>query len=527
MAANKSAFDKIHWLNGRATGYYGPREYAEARVAEEGNFTYYDNGKLVTLDHDQSVEFWQETPEEMRDLYGRGVTNRRCHWMKQRDYFVEALRAGDVSIDGYPLREIPGLEFGDAGIFLTKPNKDAIRKARAAIAEANIEEAWTQHERLWQMYHRTKPFERKARHDALQAFHKEIRKQIQALEQERHERRAAEIRATLERLEAKDRARDVVVENTDVVEEKPITSQLERDLEKVHLQWFAAPAETALVPQDSMAAAILEIEDNYSYHIRQFVDWLNGRPLTKETVVDYVRELNDSDYRAATKRVKRQALKKRLRQLQELGELGSEWSERMEQFLTDLDRRDGTKAPKINSTAVPRDKILEHRDYQKLVRLTASSRQKLFMRFLWTTGCRVSEMTGIKLRDCETEQGVVTITIMGKGSKEREIRIPEGLYDEIRAVFGGSTWLFETSRGKPYTRGYVSGEIAKIGKRHLGRKISAHTFRHSFATKMIQRTADIQGVSEYLGHSSPSITLAIYTHTGLKTEDLFADEVSA
>ena len=54
MAANKSAFEKIHWLNGRATGYYGPREYAEARVAEESNFTYYESGKLVTLDHDQS-----------------------------------------------------------------------------------------------------------------------------------------------------------------------------------------------------------------------------------------------------------------------------------------------------------------------------------------------------------------------------------------------------------------------------------------------------------------------------------------
>jgi len=74
-----------------------------------------------------------------------------------------------------------------------------------------------------------------------------------------------------------------------------------------------------------------------------------------------------------------------------------------------------------------------------------NDRGRGFVRFLYATGCRVSEMVGIRLTDCQAN-GEVTIEVTGKGNKARRVRIPEEFYQELRITFGGSTWLFETGR---------------------------------------------------------------------------------
>ena len=83
------------------------------------------------------------------------------------------------------------------------------------------------------------------------------------------------------------------------------------------------------------------------------------------------------------------------------------------------------------------------------------------------------------------------------------------------------TPLFCTSTGKHYTRQYVTNQIKKIGKAILGKKISAHTLRHSFATHKIAETGKIKGVSRYLGHSTSATTLDMYVHEELSPEELF------
>jgi integrase/recombinase XerD len=62
----------------------------------------------------------------------------------------------------------------------------------------------------------------------------------------------------------------------------------------------------------------------------------------------------------------------------------------------------------------------------------------------------------------------------------------------------------------------VSYEIIKAGKRILGRRISAHSMRHSFATLAIRDGASIKAVSKYLGHSSTAITMDMYVHESLE-----------
>jgi integrase/recombinase XerD len=144
----------------------------------------------------------------------------------------------------------------------------------------------------------------------------------------------------------------------------------------------------------------------------------------------------------------------------------------------------------------------------------------MFMMFLWVTGCRVSEMLGVKIQHCELEGDRVRVGVLENGKKERFVWLPSVLYGLIRE---GSTWLLATRTGRPYSRSYVSNQIAKLGLHILNRRISAHTFRHSFCTRKIRETGKIQAVSEYVGHSSVAITLSLYCHDELSAEDLSSE----
>jgi len=272
----------------------------------------------------------------------------------------------------------------------------------------------------------------------------------------------------------------------------------------------------------ALTDAISSIEDGYSAHIRDFVKWLSDRDLNNQSIIDYFHSLNESSrYAASTIRIKRAAVKARLRQLQVMGGLGSELSERLDQFLADLDRSPLTRAPKVDTAPIGNDKTLTRDEIIQLLNRTRSDRLRMFIRALYASGCRISELCNIHLDDCEDQGGAVKIRVMGKGKKERFIRLPAVLFDEIRKTFNGSTWLFETSNGKPYNRRYPSDQIAALGHRVLGRKISAHVLRHSFATAHVKAGHDLSAVSRALGHSSIGITASFYVHTALSDAELF------
>ncbi len=172
--------------------------------------------------------------------------------------------------------------------------------------------------------------------------------------------------------------------------------------------------------------------------------------------------------------------------------------------------------------AIRAEKMLTAEEVGKLTR-KLSERGKLFVRFLYATGCRVSEMTGIRLSDCKANGGV-TIEVVGKGGKARKVRITQHLFDEIRVTFQSKAWLFETSNGTPYDRSYISHMIERQSKRALGRMVGAHALRHSAATALIAKTGKVQAVSEYLGHADPATTLRFYVHETLTDAELSALE---
>lgn len=149
------------------------------------------------------------------------------------------------------------------------------------------------------------------------------------------------------------------------------------------------------------------------------------------------------------------------------------------------------------------------------------SRNRTMLEVLYGCGLRVSELTGLKISSLFLDVDFIKVT--GKGDKERLVPIGSQavkyikMYkDQVRVHVpvkkGEEDILFLSRRGKGLSRMYVFLVIkecaAKIG---LKKTISPHTFRHSFATHLIEGGADLRAVQEMLGHASITTT-EIYTH---------------
>lgn len=149
-----------------------------------------------------------------------------------------------------------------------------------------------------------------------------------------------------------------------------------------------------------------------------------------------------------------------------------------------------------------------------------SIRDKAMLETLYATGIRVSELVGLGLNDINFELGY--LVAYGKGSKERIVPIGENAKSKLRTYLDTgrprllksktSTHLFITRLGKKMTRQGFWKIITKYAKKSgITKKISPHTLRHSFATHLLERGADLRAIQMMLGHSDISTT-QIYTH---------------
>ncbi len=154
-------------------------------------------------------------------------------------------------------------------------------------------------------------------------------------------------------------------------------------------------------------------------------------------------------------------------------------------------------------------------------------RVRLVARFLYATGARVSEALAVRCDQVmiDGERAKVRL-IKTKGDKDRYVRIPKALLKDIEAEYAGPdrVYLFESRYGQPFTRQYVTREIARAGKRELGRRVGAHVLRHSRATDLYERTRRIKAISELLGHSSVSTTSTYYVRDSFSDDELFNGE---
>lgn len=148
-------------------------------------------------------------------------------------------------------------------------------------------------------------------------------------------------------------------------------------------------------------------------------------------------------------------------------------------------------------------------------------RNKAIIETLYSCGLRVSELTNLKISNLYFDEGF--IRIVGKGDKERLVPIGQKAIKEIRYYFqdrnlqsnidkSSENIVFLNRRGKQLTRVMIFTIIKRLAeKAEIKKNISPHTFRHSFATHLIDGGADLRAVQEMLGHES-IITTEIYTH---------------
>ncbi len=148
-------------------------------------------------------------------------------------------------------------------------------------------------------------------------------------------------------------------------------------------------------------------------------------------------------------------------------------------------------------------------------------RNRAILETLYSCGLRVSELINLRLSNLHFEAGF--LRVIGKGNKERLVPIGSSalkyisIYiDEVRRhqviQHGEEDMVFLNRRGKRLSRVMIFTIIKNlVATAGLGKQVSPHTFRHSFATHMIEGGADLRAVQEMLGHESITTT-EIYTH---------------
>jgi integrase/recombinase XerD len=174
----------------------------------------------------------------------------------------------------------------------------------------------------------------------------------------------------------------------------------------------------------------------------------------------------------------------------------------------------GLKLPEILSITEI-DRIVDVIDLSR----QEGHRNKAIVETLYGCGLRVSELVNLRLTDIHYTEGFVSVT--GKGNKQRLVPISNKALKEIDfykidrrrlpVIYDGNV-VFLNRRGRKLTRAMIFTIIRDLaGKAGITKKISPHTFRHSFATHMIEAGADLRAVQEMLGHES-IMTTEIYTH---------------
>jgi len=164
-------------------------------------------------------------------------------------------------------------------------------------------------------------------------------------------------------------------------------------------------------------------------------------------------------------------------------------------------------------------------DVEKLIKAANLSkprgvRDRAILELFYSSGLRLAEMTALQIGDIQWELGVVRVT--GKGNKQRVVPVGKEALGWLRRYLSdvrpklvretSGSDLFLSSHGKGLSRESVALTIRQLAKRaKLGKEVTPHMLRHSFATHLLAGGADLRVIQEMLGHASIETT-QIYTH---------------
>ncbi|WP_223550267.1 site-specific tyrosine recombinase XerD [Aestuariivivens sp. NBU2969] len=256
--------------------------------------------------------------------------------------------------------------------------------------------------------------------------------------------------------------------------------------------------------------------DNYSRDIRKLIAYLEVHNISISPIDISAETIQDFVYEAA-KSINARS------QARLISGLRSFFS-----YLVFEDYRDSNPLELIESPKIGRklpDTLEEYEIDQLIAAIDLSKpegeRNRAILETLYGCGLRVSELTNLKLSDLFFDEGFIKVS--GKGNKERFVPIVPSTQKyiniyviEVRSHLniqsGFEDTLFLNRRGKQLTRAMIFTIVKQLAEKiGLKKSISPHTFRHSFATHLLQNDADLRSIQLMLGHESITTT-EIYVH---------------
>ena len=279
----------------------------------------------------------------------------------------------------------------------------------------------------------------------------------------------------------------------------------------------------------------MEISRSYRTYMRL------EKHLAKNTIESYMRDLAQFAhfilrmYDVPPKRVEPEMIRNYLTRMYDLGREKSSQARALSgiksffNFLILNDMIEASPAELIEApkTSRPLPDTLTTAEIDRLIGSIDSSttkglRDRAILELLYSCGLRVSELCELRIGDLFFGEGYIRVT--GKGDKQRLVPISAmareriNLYLDYRKNRFRDEVLFLNNRGCKLTRVMIFTIIKQAAQRaSIDKKISPHTFRHSFATHLLQGGASIRQVQELLGHEN-IVTTEIYTH--LNTDHL-------
>ena len=168
------------------------------------------------------------------------------------------------------------------------------------------------------------------------------------------------------------------------------------------------------------------------------------------------------------------------------------------------------KAPPAKDTRAER--ILPESDIQRMLALERHPRNRVILRLLYGAGLRVSELCGLKQRDCQPREDAGQVTVFGKGGKTRTVLLPVSVWQDLEALNGeGSNPdvpVFRSRKKGGHLTAAQVWRIVRAAARRAGIEagVSPHWLRHGHASHALDRGAPIHLVQATLGHASVATT---------------------
>jgi integrase/recombinase XerD len=281
---------------------------------------------------------------------------------------------------------------------------------------------------------------------------------------------------------------------------------------------------------------------NWNIYIKQFGQYLKlERSLSQNSIDAYLRDVEKlqqfielSGSKATPLKIATKELQKFIHYINELGMSAHSQARILSgikafyKYLEFEDLIDASPAALLEGPKIGRKlpDTLEYHDIEKLfdaidLSSPGGARNRAMLETLYSSGLRVSELVDLRLSNVYFDIGF--LRVLGKGNKERLVPIGrdamkylkiyvEDVRVHVPVQKGFENYVFLNRRGRKLTRVMIFLVVKSLAEKiGLRKTISPHTFRHSFATHLIEGGADLRAVQEMLGHASITTT-EIYTH---------------